>query len=173
MDLRIVKTKKGIKEAFLQLRSKTSLEKVKVKDICVLALINKTTFYKHYQNIYELSEEMEKEAIELFMENFNSKDILFENPRKFIEDLPQALDSQQNLLFILFNSRMDSFIPRLEKCLISYYSNPGQTAQEEILVTFVIGGTLHALMQLKYAQKYDDSIITDNVAKIVNMITVP
>ena len=56
MDLRIKKTKIAVKKAFLQLRNNNSLEKVKVKDVCEVAMINKTTFYKHYEDIFTLSD---------------------------------------------------------------------------------------------------------------------
>ena len=60
MDLRIVKTKNQIKRAFLSLRNKYSLEKIKVKDICELAMINKTTFYKYYVDSFALADEVEE-----------------------------------------------------------------------------------------------------------------
>ena len=55
MDKRIVKTKKAIKDTFLQLRAKKPLEKITVKELCELAYINKSTFYCHYKDIYDLS----------------------------------------------------------------------------------------------------------------------
>ena len=51
MDLRVAKTKNRIISAFLKLRDKLTLEKIKVKDICDEAMINKTTFYKHFREI--------------------------------------------------------------------------------------------------------------------------
>ena len=56
MDLRIQKTEKAIKNAFLELRAGKPLEKITVKELCGLALINKSTFYSHYDDIYALSE---------------------------------------------------------------------------------------------------------------------
>ena len=45
MDLRIEKTEKAIKNAFMELRSKKPLEKISVRELCALACINKSTFY--------------------------------------------------------------------------------------------------------------------------------
>ena len=58
MDLRIVKTKKAIINAFLSLRAKRPLEKITVKELCEMAIINKSTFYSHYADIYELSDSL-------------------------------------------------------------------------------------------------------------------
>ena len=57
-DLRTIKTKKSIENAFLELRQKKNLEDIKVSELCSIALINKTTFYNYYSDIYELSNEL-------------------------------------------------------------------------------------------------------------------
>ena len=42
--------------AFLELRSKKALEKITVRELCEKAEINKSTFYTHFRDIYDLSE---------------------------------------------------------------------------------------------------------------------
>ena len=44
MDLRIEKTERGIKNAFIELRSKKPLEKITVKELCEMACINNPRF---------------------------------------------------------------------------------------------------------------------------------
>ncbi len=41
MDLRIIKTKKAIINAFLALRAKRPLEKITVRELCEMAMVNK------------------------------------------------------------------------------------------------------------------------------------
>ena len=48
MDIRIARTDRAIEKAFMELRAKNPLEKIKIKDLCALACINKSTFYAHY-----------------------------------------------------------------------------------------------------------------------------
>ena len=60
MDLRIVKTRKSIRSAFLELRKTNAVDEIRVNRLCEMAMINKTTFYKHYQDIYALAEEVEE-----------------------------------------------------------------------------------------------------------------
>ena len=64
MDLRIEKTEKAIKNAFMELRSKKPLEKISVRELCTLACINKSTFYSHYEDIYQLSDALETRSEE-------------------------------------------------------------------------------------------------------------
>ena len=54
MDIRIEKTKTAIHNTFLELRSKKPLEKITIKELCEKAQINKSTFYSHYKDIYDL-----------------------------------------------------------------------------------------------------------------------
>ncbi len=54
VDLRIIKTKKSIYEAFISLLEEYSFEEIKVSEICSKALINRSTFYIHFQDKYSL-----------------------------------------------------------------------------------------------------------------------
>ena len=64
MDLRTKKTQRAIREAFLRLRAKKPLERITVKELVELAEISKATFYLHYQDIYDLSDQLQQEVIE-------------------------------------------------------------------------------------------------------------
>lgn len=54
VDLRIVKTKKAIYEAFMELLETKTFEEIKVSEICSKALINRSTFYTHFEDKYTL-----------------------------------------------------------------------------------------------------------------------
>ncbi len=62
-DLRIYKTKKAIKEAFFDLVSEKTFEKVAISDIADRAMINRATFYLHYQDKYDLLSSLENEVL--------------------------------------------------------------------------------------------------------------
>ncbi|MDZ5723391.1 TetR family transcriptional regulator [Eubacteriaceae bacterium ES2] len=55
-DLRVLKNKQLIKSAFLELLSTKRFEDITVSQICQKALINRSTFYFHYENKVELLE---------------------------------------------------------------------------------------------------------------------
>lgn len=78
MDLRTERTKKEIREAFLKLRVKKPIEKITIREIAELAMINKATFYRHYEDIYQLSDEIENEVLDqciVSSEAFNMQEI--------------------------------------------------------------------------------------------------
>ena len=67
MDIRIEKTDRAIEKAFMELRARQPLEKIRIKDLCTLAKVNKSTFYAHYEDIYELSSRLENKLIHVIL----------------------------------------------------------------------------------------------------------
>lgn len=148
MDLRTVKTERDIRAAFLSLREKENLEKIKVVDLCALALVNKTTFYKHYTDIFDLSEQMELDMFRAFWEVFDAKDELLNNPVHFNKALPEALDKQRELL-PLFRGRYQRFFELLEEELFAHYFNDNMTREEKLRFRFLIHGLVCMLIDIK------------------------
>ena len=169
MDLRIVKTKKAIREAFLELRQTTPLEKVKVRDICRIALINKSTFYNHYEDVFALSRELEDEALAQCLD-FNGRDQLFSDPELFLEHLPKSYEKQKDLIYILFSGREEALYVRKSTQLRDYFKDYGTTPQEEVLLTFLIGGTMYTMQQYSTDQKYSVSELNGCVASFIRAI---
>ena len=114
MDLRIERTRRSIINAFIELRAKKPLEKITIKELSEHALINKATFYSHYCDIYDLSEQLEKEAVDAVLKNIPHPDSLITNPNQATTELAFALMSQGKLLDTLFSdSRAHLLIHRL------------------------------------------------------------
>ena len=169
MDLRIVKTKKVIREAFLELRAKNFLEKIKVRDICRQALINKSTFYNHYSDVFALSEELENEVLAQCFNDFKSKNCLFSDSRKFFEEMPKTIETHKKMLLILFNNRFEVLFAKQEKQLRNYYKID-QNEQDDILLAFVIGGTIHALQTLHYERDHEYENLVKRMSEIIHKI---
>lgn len=54
-------TVKRIQEAMLTLLDEKEFERITVQDVCTLAEINRSTFYRHYVDIYDLMGKLEKQ----------------------------------------------------------------------------------------------------------------
>ncbi|AIQ36354.1 TetR family transcriptional regulator [Paenibacillus sp. FSL R5-0345] len=63
VDLRILKTRKAIKEAFLMLVQTKGYERITIQDIAEKAMINRNTFYLHYVDKPDLMEKLCQESI--------------------------------------------------------------------------------------------------------------
>ena len=53
-DLRVIKTKNNLYQTLIELMSDMPFEEIKFSDICEKALVNRSTFYSHYSDKYEL-----------------------------------------------------------------------------------------------------------------------
>lgn len=51
---RVIMTKERIKTAFLQLMSEKNIEQISIREITDLAELNRATFYRYYQDIFDL-----------------------------------------------------------------------------------------------------------------------
>ncbi|SDN34773.1 TetR/AcrR family transcriptional regulator [Bacillus sp. OK048] len=68
-DPRVLRTRKLIMDSFIELSDKKEFKDITVKDITTEAMINRATFYYHFQDIYDL---LEKVLSEVLLINLNS-----------------------------------------------------------------------------------------------------
>jgi len=99
-DLRVVKTIRDIQKGFIKILQDTSFEKVTVNDICTASLVGRSTFYHHYQDKYDLLEQMNQAQAD----KFNS--LLFDRMKRLHQDdllldLYNGLISDKNVIMTL------------------------------------------------------------------------
>ena len=73
-DIRVIKTKKAIRDASLFLLSKKNIDDISITELANTAQINRKTFYNYYQNIYQVIDEIENETVEKFASAIKSTD---------------------------------------------------------------------------------------------------
>lgn len=64
MDARVRYTKMMIKNTFFDLLKEKAIDKITVKEICARAQINRATFYKYYDNAYDLLNKIEIQVLD-------------------------------------------------------------------------------------------------------------
>lgn len=173
MDLRAQRTRRSIINAFIELRASKPLEKITVKELSEKALINKATFYQHFEDIYALSEMLEEEAIETIFQSIPHVNSLTENPADGCRELFNALSSQSALVNILFSgSRQPLLISRLEPKIKAaiYAAHPEYRGdlEKEILLTVLIQGNAGAFSAYRHE---DQRQVIDVLAKISECLT--
>ena len=70
-DPRILRTRKLIMDSFVNLSGKKEFKDITIKDITSEAMINRATFYYHFEDIYDL---LDKALTEVLFVNLNCKD---------------------------------------------------------------------------------------------------
>ncbi|MCD8019101.1 MAG: TetR/AcrR family transcriptional regulator [Clostridiales bacterium] len=64
IDRRVVRTRKAIQDEFIRLLKKKDFESITVSDIVEGVNINRSTFYLHYKDKYDLLEKMQAECLD-------------------------------------------------------------------------------------------------------------
>ena len=175
MDLRTEKTRQSIIDAFIELRTKKPLEKITVKELSDLARINKATFYRHYADIYSLSEEIENDLIQNCIDRIREPENILE--KDAILDLAEAISSQNQLYDIIFSgSRKDAAIHKIhnflmDKILVQHpeYQND---LEKKVILTTLIYGTFQSCQIYKDMDINRDTII-NTIVRLNRVLQIP
>lgn len=150
MDIRIEKTKTAIRNAFLSLRKTKPTEKISVRELCALARVNKSTFYSHYRDIYDLAEAIETELIREMLGTIPPDvDYSVDHPEVFTREILNAcidyLSASGNILTETdihhLGKRIETGVRELIYAKYPAYRNDPRM---NVLLTFCIMGTHYA-----------------------------
>lgn len=171
MDLRMVKTRAQIKNAFLSLRERMMPDKIKVKDLCELAMINKTTFYNHYSDTDELSREIDDNAIDMVLSEFSEQKKILVDPRAYVVGLFTALERQSSNLSRVFRGKQEVLCTKLEERLRAAHLDLENSPEENMKVSFAIGGVVHVVRDyLLSGTKYSIEQLIDSTARLFELL---
>ena len=176
MDLRIEKTERGIKNAFIELRSKKPLEKITVKELCESARINKSTFYAHYKDIYDLSEYLENDAITSLVADIPNPDLIITDPAAAARLLCTAFITQGHLFNILFPDDdrscgvlTNKLEARIKELIFITHPEFKDNLEKNITISLLIQGSVHTF--LKYKEEDTEQVIeilADTIGRIAD-----
>lgn len=152
MDLRQKKTKRNIKNAFLNLRMRKPLEKITVRELTEQAEISKATFYLHYKDIYDLSNQLEEEVIQDLLKNTSNPNLILTDTKKFMLEFVNLFYSQKNIIDILFSGTQASILPQsIEREIKNYIfelkPSLKDNAKFNIWLTYQIYGSYYAYLE--------------------------
>jgi len=139
-------TKRLIREAMLTLLKNRSVQDITVRELCDMAGVNRTTFYNHYNGVYEVLSEIE----ENFLMQLTAEDGFADGQldlTQHIERLCERLQENKDIAFLLLTNNADpnfsTKLMKLQACgpvwseTVSSYSSD----EYELLAQFISGGT--------------------------------
>ena len=181
-DLRVIKTKKVLYETIVELMKTKTFEEIKVSDICSKALINRSTFYAHYDDKYDLLVEFINSLKEEFSNELNKNKSILNTKEYYLEMINLFLDHIENKKdiynAIMINNRnsimMDILTSVVNNEVIKKMeaSNFNTSVPTDIIAKFYLGGVLNlGLEWLRDSNKYTkdeivrflEILIPDNV----------
>jgi AcrR family transcriptional regulator len=173
-----IRSKRLIRQAFVELMQEKKLEKITVTDIVTRADINRGTFYAHYQDTRAVIEEIENEIIEKMLESLGelrSKNF-FQNPLPFFLNISKWLEEDLEFYRMLMNLRgSEPFLVKLKEIFVEHMETDRdvpehirKTPEFFIRTHFFAGGIIN-LYQVWFRGEMDLSLheIALEVCKII------
>ncbi len=168
MDIRIQKSKRSIINTFINLRSHKELKKISVVELCKAAEINKSTFYSHYHDIYDLSDQLENHVVKEIVASINHPENIFDDPEVFTLELFKAYMSKDELIQLLFSGTRSQYLPQklakaLKELIFQYHPEYQNDPEKNIMFSFKIYGGYYAYIENK---KYGMEMVRQEIAKL-------
>lgn len=169
MDKREMKTKRSIRNTFLTLRSKKPIEKITVKELADQAEIGKATFYLHYKDIYDLSDQIGQEIITSVLNNITDVQNIILHPEQFTRELFNGFAAKQEDIEIIFSgSQQHKLIDNIEQSilqtLLEHHPEYTDDLHFRIALTYRIKGCYYTF--LEWAKQYPADRLIDEICRI-------
>jgi len=104
LDRRVKMSKSFLKEALISLLEKKHISEITVKELCELADVNRSTFYAHYEHLYDLLNEMENDIISELKRALHSyMSVQGNNALLIIENLIEFIGSKHSTCEVLLS----------------------------------------------------------------------
>ena len=118
-DLRIIKSKNSIKKAFLYLMSEKGYANITITDISQRAMINRKTFYLHFETKEALYNSISNELLSILYPTLNNlQNLKGDEQRKYLIDMLLHFKEHKDIFNILVKDKTNpNFLNNLKKKL--------------------------------------------------------
>ena len=181
VDLRIRKTKSSLYKSLLKLMQEMEFEEIKVTDICNIAMINRSTFYDHFNDKYELLASFIEDLKNELLENLNVdknitsiKDYYLELLKLLSNHIEKNLNIYSSLSIIkknnhsiAFDMMFDASLEAVNKKLNEEYINTSNIPNEVISLFYVSGVTKLCTEAIKEPDKFNSEELLKYLEELI------
>lgn len=176
-DKRVIKTRKAIIHATIQLMSMKSIEQITIKEIADTALINRKTFYTHYNSIYDVLNDIENDIIQSLIEILDSTDFSAErlNPYPLFEKLTTMINQDALFFHSLLQSSGHSHLLNKVKEVVKdhlliqfdkYF--PNDNVLPQYVLEFIASGLISVYQQWFSSDDHSSSL--EEISKLTGLL---
>lgn len=156
-DLRFIKTERLIISTYIALK-KQNQDPIKVSDLCTAALINKSTFYAHYETMDELHRQVCRQAISEMLTEAPGNELLFTDTRKFVVSIVTTLQNNKEYLDTLFNRDKIQEINAVEHYILETRLYNIESENRKMEFQFAICGAARLLFNSQSEERIEKAI---------------
>jgi len=173
MNQRIMLTKRLFQESLLKLLKEKSVDEITVKELCMNAGINRSTFYAHYESVRDVMVEIEKKITEEIKKIWREKN---SDVRTKLTKICTHLHNEKQTELILFqnhtDSELSSVFEELNRELREIRNVDGTADDEELLASFINYGMFNLIKtwltkDIKKKPGEIAGLLLDNILKTV------
>ena len=175
-DIRVRYTKSIIRESFFAcLNKKGALKDVTVTEVCELAEINRTTFYKYYKDCFDLVEQIESELTQEFRCVFTNTGNAFS--RDFAEAIVNLLNKYDKLIESYADRSIEGgLIEKLvsishELCIDIWKEHLPKGKEKEIEMLFSMASSTFFQLVISEHGKYSNEEVLRFMYKLLGNVT--
>ena len=122
---RVKLTKRIFKDSLIEILKEKAIYNIKVKELCDKAELNRTTFYKYYENIYDVLADIEYDVLKDSEQCISEIENICENQIKntLYKQLCNIQKNKDIYYLLLINSADNEFYEKLMKKTIDFLKN--------------------------------------------------
>lgn len=176
-DLRVVKTRRTIKNALIELVAEKELSDITISELSARAQINRKTFYRHYRTVPDVVTELENEILDKFSEILRRGNTSVLDVGAVLRGMGELVEGQREYFRKLLKFNPDLFgggkiKAMLKKALMVSLKNSRSSYDDKTLSAvseFMVSGVLSL-----YAEWFDggcvgsSGFISDVSAKMIS-----
>ncbi len=146
---RILVTKRILKESLLQLMEEKPISKISIKEICEISEMSRSTFYLHYQDQFELLNDIEKDVLAKTFESLEDLGNTF-NTIESIENFLTYVKSNKKTFGVLLcqadtEDFQNAILYSIENHVKQSVPDIKHTLNDQYLFAFIMHGSINVL----------------------------
>ena len=151
-DLRVYKTRQSIKLALIELLTKKNIADITVTELSLRAMINRKTFYRHYQTVDEVYTDIEKDLTEEVLREFSKERRTHFDVADALRHVGKLIKGNKRILrritkhnpALFFKGSIEELFKAETRRAITQVVDSAKTTQAEVefLASFIVSGIL-------------------------------
>lgn len=173
-DMRVIRTQRSIRAAFLRLLAEKKYENITVQDIAKEAFVNRNTFYLHYIDKADLLEKLSTECLDdlqkcLVVEEVSEVDDDY--VYTIIRDVLNAIEKNKEFYKIMMVESDSAFFTEkltatLRKSIYPYVYN-SESEEKRLFVEYLIAGFIGVVRMYLRSDKISNKKLSDVLFKVL------